>query len=276
MAGKNFSRNQIEKLLAEHSELTLHTTYGREGSDYLAALRLEAGDEKRNSPETLESEDTRLASLQGLAGFIAAVMLIPASVTASAAIWLIALGFVVGTIGLYLFRRKIRKRAKSIRSLRAKFGEWVFTHPVQKSWHTILTDDETVAWMINQWLLSLLDLDHLMQRIHKGVRARNNLLDDDSLRSTLEVEIDTLIARSEEMRHAIKTEATRIDQYAREHAETKKRKELHERRLAAMAEAEQASARDLDERMRAAEKAERERLANQERAQSWLYDDPDQ
>lgn len=276
MAGRNFSRNQIEKLLADHSELRLHTTYSREGSDYLAALHLEAGDDKRNHPETLESEVTGLASLQGLAGFIAAVTLLAASVTSSVAMWLITLGLVVGTTVLYLFRRKIRKRSKSIRNLREKFGEWVFTQPIHKSWHTILTDDKTVAWLIDQWLLTLLDLDHLMQRIHEGVRARNDLPVDDPLRSTLEVEIDTLIARSEEMRHEVKSEATRIDQYAREHAEKKKRKELHERRRAAIAEAEQASARDLEERMRAAEKAERERLMNQERAQSWLYEDPDQ
>lgn len=90
----------------------------------------------------------------------------------------------------------------------------------------------------------------------------------------MQVEIDTLRNLRDALQAEADIEAERITEHSQEHLDAKKREALKQQRRAAIAEREAANARSLEEKMHAAEKAEQERLAKQERAQKWLYDDP--
>lgn len=275
MVKGKLGRNQLEKLLAENSKLALRTSYVQNDTQVLVRLSLKIEDNAKSSPEKLESEADSYALLQGLAVFTTAVMLAASSVSDSAVMWAIALSCGLGVLGFHVLARKLRKSAKNIRRLREDYGEWEFARPVQQSWYEAAKDDQTIAWMVTQWLLTLLEIDFLKQRIQEGSEAREELAFKDPLRARLQVEIDTLRTRFDQLCTSAGADAERINEQARDHSDARRRDQLTAKRRAEIAAAEAASVRDLEQKMISMERSERNHLAKQERAHRWLYDDPE-
>lgn len=121
----------------------------------------------------------------------------------------------------------------------------------------------------------MLEIDYIEGRIRGGVEARKRLSPSDSLRVSMQIEIDTLRDRRDDMRSSADAEGERIEGHARDHFDTKKRKQLKEQRRAVIDAAEAATARDFEKRVHSAEQVEQDRLEKQERAQNWLYGEPD-
>lgn len=269
-------RNRLEKLLAEHPELTLQTTFDLKGRDHIAILRMIAGQDAANDPAKLENRATNYGFLQGIVAAATFIAMAFALGFTSKIAWLTTFAFGIGFVGSFTVRLKLLKRAKVIRHLRENHGGWEFTHPIRHSWYMAAKEDETILWLITQWLLTKLELDELEHRIRGGMDARKHLSPVDPLRASMQIEIETLRDRRDAMRTSAHAEAKRIAEHAHDYSEAKKREQLKEQRRAAIASAEAASARDLDQKILSAEKAEQVRLEKQERAQEWLLNGPDQ
>lgn len=275
MAEDKLGRNQLDKLLANHPALELQATFALEGRTHIGRLRLDFRQGSANDPDRLRRKVAHYGSLQGLAAAFASITAAFALDSGSTVMWAITATFISSYIGLTVFRERLRRRARSLRGLRQKYDTWEFAHPVQRSWRVAAESDETIAWLVTQWMLTALEIEQLEQRIREGVVARKHLSPIDPLRAQMQVEIDTLRSRRDDLRASAQIESQRISEHSQEHSDEKKREALKQQRLTAIAESEAARARDLDEKIRAAEQAEQERLAKQERAQKWLYDDPD-
>lgn len=276
MVEGRLGRTRLEELLAEHPQLTLQTTFDLKGSDHIARLRMIAGQDTADKPERLEGRATNYGYLQSIS---AAATLIAMAVTLNASsmiAWLITFACSIGFFGSFTLRLKLLNRAKVIRRLRETHGGWEFTQPIQHSWYMAAKDDETILWLITQWLLAELEIGEIEHRVREGVDARKHLSPQDPLRARMQIEIDTLRDRRDAMRTSAEAEAKRIAEHAHDYHDAKKHEQLKEQRRAAIASAEAASARDLDQKMLSAEKVEQARLEKQERAQEWLYNEPDQ
>lgn len=271
MAEDKLGRNQLDKLLAEHPALKLQTTFDCKDRAHTAKLRLDLGQD----PAVLRQGASLNVSLEAVAAVATLLAVATALSLNSLVAWILPLVVGAGLSALIARQVGLRKRADASRQLHEKYENWEFVHPVQRSWRVATESDETIAWLVTQWMLTSLEIEQLEQRIREGVVARKHLPPVDPLRTQMQVEIDTLRSRRDDLRASAQIEAQRISEHSQEHSEAKKREALKQQRLTAIAESEAASARDLDEKIRAAEQAEQERLAKQERAQKWLYDTPD-
>lgn len=273
MVEVKLSRSQLEKILVDHPKLTLQTTFEPQRYDRLARLSLVVGHGVADDPERLDRDASTYGSLFGLVvGATFFVMAFAAS-TNSVPLWLTALACALGALALFALRRRLQKRTKVIRELDENYGDWEFAHSIQQTWQAAAEDDETVAWLVTQWLLTELEIEYLEERIREGVCARKHLSPIDPLRARMQVEIDTLRNRRDRMRISAEVETKQLDEHARCHSDAKKREKLEEQRNAARAEAEASAAREFDQRVRSVAQTEQERLKKQERAQKWLYDD---
>lgn len=275
MVNGGLDRNRIEKLLAEHGDLTLQTAFSRQGQVQVARLSIVAETDYAEDLVRLKRKAARSVSLESWGAVATVVGVIVAISLASLVAWALPLAFALGLCALIVRRLKLRRRLETIRRLHQSLDGWEFTHPVEKSWRAAAEHDETISWMVSQWMLTMLDIEQLKKRIDDGVDVQKQLSPTDPLRSAIGIEIETLVSRRDGLQDSAESEADRIDEHVRDYSDAEKREALKEQRRALIAATEARNARDLDQRMRAAESTERQRLANQERAQKWLYYESD-
>lgn len=275
MVNGGLDRNRIEKLLAEHGDLTLQTTFSRQSRPQLALLSIVAETDYAEDLVRLKRKADRSVTLEAWAAVATVAAAIVAISLASLVACALPLAFALGLCALIVRRLKLRRRLETIRGLHQTLNGWEFTHPVEESWRSAAENDETISWMVSQWMLTMLDIDQLTKRIDDGLEVQKQLSPTDSLRSAIGIEIETLVSRRDGLQDSAEIEVHRIDEHVRDHSDAEKREALKKQRRALIAATEARNDHDLDQRMRAAENTERQRLANQERAQKWLYYESD-
>jgi hypothetical protein len=219
----------------------------------------------------LKRKTATSVSLEAWVAVATVVTVIVAISLASLVALALPLTLAFGLCALIVRRLKRLRRLETIRGLHQTLKGWEFTHPVEKSWRSAAENDKTISWMVSQWMLTMLDIDQLTKRIDDGVEVQKQLSPTDPLRSAVGIEIETLTSRRDGLQDSAEIDGHRIDEHVREHSDAERRETLKEQRCALVADTKARNARDLDKRMRAAENTERQRLANQERAQKWLY-----